>query len=182
MTERILYNLLQIFVVIAFAPLVEGVTTRLKENLQSKSGPSIFQPYSDLRKLLHKDELVSEHSSWIFRAAPYVAFASPVFVALLIPDADAISAVLRVHGRHARRWLHPGARRLLRRAGRGGHRQPLRANGRQPHPHGRLPCRAGLHRGVPDGVVRGRLDHPLHRTATLDLPHRQHLRAVAMSS
>jgi formate hydrogenlyase subunit 4 len=85
MTERILYNLLQIFVVIAFAPLVEGVTTRLKENLQSKSGPSIFQPYRDLRKLLHKDELVSEHSSWIFRAAPYVAFASPVFVALLIP-------------------------------------------------------------------------------------------------
>jgi formate hydrogenlyase subunit 4 len=85
MAERILYNLLQVAVVIAFAPLVEGVTTRLKEIVQSKRGPSVFQPYRDLWKLLHKDEIVSEYSSWIFRAAPYVAFSAPVFVALLIP-------------------------------------------------------------------------------------------------
>jgi formate hydrogenlyase subunit 4 len=82
---RILYNLLQVAVVVAFAPLVEGVTNRLKEIVQSRRGPSIFQPYRDLRKLLHKDEIVSEYSSWIYRAAPYVAFAAPVFVTLLIP-------------------------------------------------------------------------------------------------
>jgi formate hydrogenlyase subunit 4 len=85
MADRILYDLLQVAVVIAFAPLVEGVVNRLKENLQSKAGPSIFQPYRDLWKLLHKDEIVSEYSSWIFRAAPYVAFTAPVSVALLIP-------------------------------------------------------------------------------------------------
>jgi formate hydrogenlyase subunit 4 len=85
MLERIVYNLVQVFVVVAFAPLIEGVVSRLKEMLQSKQGPSIFQPYRDIWKLLHKDEIVSEHSSWIFRAAPYVAFAAPVFVALLIP-------------------------------------------------------------------------------------------------
>jgi len=85
MFERIAYNLLQVFVVVAFAPLVEGVVSRLKEILQSKRGPSIFQPYRDIWKLLHKDEIVSEHGSWVFRAAPYVAFAAPVFVALLIP-------------------------------------------------------------------------------------------------
>ncbi len=85
MAERIAYNLLQVFVVIACAPLVEGVTNRLKEILQSKRGPNIFQPYRDLWKLLHKDEIVSDRSSWIFRAAPYVSFAAPVFVALLIP-------------------------------------------------------------------------------------------------
>ena len=85
MLERIVYNLLQVLVVMAFAPLVEGVTSRLKEILQSKRGPSIFQPYRDLWKLLHKDEIVSDQSSWIFRAAPYVAFSAPVFVALLIP-------------------------------------------------------------------------------------------------
>jgi formate hydrogenlyase subunit 4 len=85
MLARIGYNLLQVFVVLAFAPLVEGVASRLKEILQSKRGPSIFQPYRDIWKLLHKDEIVSEYSSWIFRAAPYVAFAAPIFVALLIP-------------------------------------------------------------------------------------------------
>src|SRR5271168_5311261 len=85
MSERILYNLLQVAIVIGFAPLAEGVTSRLKEILQSKRGPSVFQPYRDLWKLLHKDEIVSEETSWIFRAAPYVAFTAPVFVTLLIP-------------------------------------------------------------------------------------------------
>jgi formate hydrogenlyase subunit 4 len=85
MLERIVYNLIQVLVVVAFAPLAEGVTTRLKEMLQSKRGPSVLQPYRDIRKLLHKDEIVSEQSSWIFRAAPYFAFTAPVFVALLIP-------------------------------------------------------------------------------------------------
>jgi formate hydrogenlyase subunit 4 len=84
-TARILYNLLQVAVVVAFAPLVEGVTNRLKEIVQSKRGPSIFQPYRDLWKLLHKDEIVSDYSSWLYRAAPYVAFAAPIFVTLLIP-------------------------------------------------------------------------------------------------
>jgi formate hydrogenlyase subunit 4 len=81
----IAYNLLQVIVVVAFAPLVEGLVSRLKEMIQSKRGSSIFQPYRDIWKFLHKDEIVSEQSSWIFRAAPYVAFAAPVFVTLLIP-------------------------------------------------------------------------------------------------
>ena len=70
MIERMVYNIIQVAVVVAFAPLVEGVTIRLKEILQSKRGPSIFQPYRDIWKLLHKDEIVSEHSSWIFRTRP----------------------------------------------------------------------------------------------------------------
>ena len=85
MSERILYNLLQVLVVMAFAPLVSGVTSRLKEMLQSKRGPSIFQPYRDLWKLFHKDEIVSEDSSWIFRFTPYMVFVAPIFVTLLIP-------------------------------------------------------------------------------------------------
>lgn len=85
MIERILYNLLQVLMIMAAAPLVDGVLNRLKEIVQSKRGPSIFQPYRDIWKLLHKDEIVSEHASWIFRAAPYVTFIAPIFVALLIP-------------------------------------------------------------------------------------------------
>lgn len=83
--ERILFNFLQVAVVLIFAPLAAGVLNRLKERIQSKRGPSIFQPYRDLWKLFHKDEVVSEDSTWIFRAAPYLVFVTPVFVALLIP-------------------------------------------------------------------------------------------------
>ncbi len=85
MTQKILFNLLQVIVVMVFAPLVAGVLNKLKEMVQSKKGPSIFQPYRDIWKLFHKDEVVSEDSTWIFRLTPYVVFITPIFVTLLIP-------------------------------------------------------------------------------------------------
>ncbi len=85
MAQRLLFNVLQVLVVIGFAPLVKGVLVRLKERVQSRQGPSIFQPYRDLIKLFHKDEVVSEQSSWIFRFTPYMVFIAPIFVTLLIP-------------------------------------------------------------------------------------------------
>ncbi len=85
MFNHIIFNLIQVLVVMAFAPLASGVASRLKERVQSKRGPSIFQPYRDLWKLFHKDEIVSEDSSWIFRFTPYIVFVTPIFVTLLIP-------------------------------------------------------------------------------------------------
>jgi len=85
MVNKIVFNVIQVMVVMACAPLVKGILTRLKENVQSKQGPSIFQPYRDIWKLFHKDEVVSEESSWIFRFTPYIVFVTPIFVALLIP-------------------------------------------------------------------------------------------------
>jgi len=85
MIERIAYNLLQVAFVAALAPLFEGCIQRLEENLQSRRGPSVLQPYRDIWKLLHKDQVVSEHACWIFRFAPLLAFVAPLFVALLIP-------------------------------------------------------------------------------------------------
>ncbi len=85
MLHRVLINALQVLTVLALSPLVSGVLSRLKEIVQSKRGPSIFQPYLDLWKLFHKDEVLSADSSWIFRATPYIVFVAPVFVTLLIP-------------------------------------------------------------------------------------------------
>lgn len=85
MTAHVVINLLQALSVLLFAPLAKGVLNRLKERLQSRRGPPILQPYFDLWKLFHKDEVVSDKSSWIFRAAPYVVFIAPLVVTLLIP-------------------------------------------------------------------------------------------------
>jgi len=85
MFNRVLFNLIQVLVVMGFSPLVSGVLSRLKEMIQSKHGPSIFQPYRDIWKYFHKDEIVSEESSWIFRFTPYIVFVTPIFVTLLIP-------------------------------------------------------------------------------------------------
>ncbi len=85
MSKYILFNILQVLVVMFFSPLAIGVLNRLKEIVQSKRGPSIFQPYRDLIKLFSKDEVVSQESSWIFRVTPYIVFIAPIFVTLLIP-------------------------------------------------------------------------------------------------
>ncbi|HVB39169.1 MAG TPA: NADH-quinone oxidoreductase subunit H [Vicinamibacterales bacterium] len=85
MGQMILFNAVQVFVVVTLAPLVSGVLSRLKEIVQSKRGPSVFQPYLDLWKLFHKDEVISDQSSWIFRFTPYLVFVTPIVVALLIP-------------------------------------------------------------------------------------------------
>ncbi|EQD62893.1 NADH-quinone oxidoreductase subunit H [Metallibacterium sp.] len=85
MFEHVVINIMQLAYVLLLAPLAKGVLNRMKERLQGKAGPSIFQSYYDLRKLFAKDEIVSEQSSWIFRAAPYVAFIAPLLVTLLIP-------------------------------------------------------------------------------------------------
>jgi len=85
MLRTIGYNLIQLLFVISFAPLYAGVLSRFKENIQSKRGPSIFQPYRDLWKLFHKDEVISSETTWIFRATPYLVFVVPLFVTGLIP-------------------------------------------------------------------------------------------------
>jgi formate hydrogenlyase subunit 4 len=83
--NRLLWNALQVATILFVSPLIAGILNQLKEIVQSKRGPSILQPYRDLWKLFHKDQILSARSSWVFRATPYVVFVTPIFVALLIP-------------------------------------------------------------------------------------------------
>jgi formate hydrogenlyase subunit 4 len=83
--QAIAFNVVQILFVLGFAPLYSGVLSRFKEIVQSKRGPSIFQPYRDLWKLFHKDQVISLETTWIFRITPYLVFITPIFVTILIP-------------------------------------------------------------------------------------------------
>ncbi|HTU83522.1 MAG TPA: NADH-quinone oxidoreductase subunit H [Candidatus Acidoferrales bacterium] len=85
MTQSIALNLVQLAFVLGLSPLFAGVLARCKEIVQSKRGPSILQPYRDLYKLIGKEERLPEQSSWIFRTTPYLVFATPLVVTLLIP-------------------------------------------------------------------------------------------------
>ena len=85
LVTHLLINLVQVFFLLIFAPLLEGVIKRLEEIIQGKRGPSIFQPYFDILKLFGKNEVVSEETTWVFRFAPLINFVMPIFVALLIP-------------------------------------------------------------------------------------------------
>lgn len=80
-------NILKIFIIAASAPLVSGFIRKVKNNIRMRKGPGVFQPYYNLMKLSGKDEVISGATSWIFRAAPVVVFASiaSAFILLLMP-------------------------------------------------------------------------------------------------
>lgn len=85
MAAEILIEFVQLLVVALGAPLLVGLVRRLKARLQGRRGATIFQPYADLRKLLIKEAVVSENSSWIFRFTPYVLVATMLLSALVVP-------------------------------------------------------------------------------------------------
>jgi formate hydrogenlyase subunit 4 len=80
-----LIQVLQSVVVLAGAPLYAGVITRAEAIVGSKRGPSVLQPYRDLAKLLRKGSAVSDQASWVFRGAPFVAFACYLTVSVIVP-------------------------------------------------------------------------------------------------
>jgi formate hydrogenlyase subunit 4 len=85
MVNSVLLQVLQVLTVLCCAPLLRGVINQLKALVQSKRGPSIWQPYRDLWKLLQKGSVVSEYATWIYHVTPYLTFITPLVVAMLIP-------------------------------------------------------------------------------------------------
>lgn len=53
--------------------------------MQNRQGASMLQPYRDLWKLFHKDEVISKHASWIFRIVPFALFTITLVLATGIP-------------------------------------------------------------------------------------------------
>jgi formate hydrogenlyase subunit 4 len=80
-----LLGLAQAGLALALAPGVVGLIRWLKARLQNRLGAPWWQPYLDLRKLFSKEVIVSPNASWLFRAAPFVIFASTAAIAFLVP-------------------------------------------------------------------------------------------------
>lgn len=83
--EALLGGLLQAALAAAGAPLVVGALRTLKARLVGRRGPSVLQPYADLRKLLGKEPVTSATTSWIFRATPWILAATSLVAAMLVP-------------------------------------------------------------------------------------------------
>ena len=83
--NNLIYIFLQALTILMLAPLVNGLIRKMKAFIQKRQGASIFQMYYDLYKLVRKGSVVSEVSSWIFKATPYIFFASALVAAMLVP-------------------------------------------------------------------------------------------------
>ncbi|MFA5947650.1 MAG: NADH-quinone oxidoreductase subunit H [Candidatus Gracilibacteria bacterium] len=77
--------IIQIVLTPLASPLCIGIIKKIKAKFQNRQGASIFQPYRDLWKLLHKDEIISKDASWIFRSAPFIIFTITLIVGACIP-------------------------------------------------------------------------------------------------
>ncbi len=77
--------LLQGLLFLLGAPLLAGWVRFIKARLQNRRGPSLLQPLRDLHKLFGKEALVANTASIVFRAAPYIVFASTLVAVSIVP-------------------------------------------------------------------------------------------------
>lgn len=67
------------------SPLCIGIVRKVKAYMQNRRGSSITQPYYDLWKLFHKDEVIAKNASWIFYQTPFLLFGLSILLPLGIP-------------------------------------------------------------------------------------------------
>jgi formate hydrogenlyase subunit 4 len=81
-----LSQLLQLAIALVLAPLLVGWVNQCRSWLSNKSAPSLFLPYRTIRKLFHKDAVVAENASPIFRITPYIVFGAMTLAAAIVPS------------------------------------------------------------------------------------------------
>jgi len=81
----ILLQLFQDALVVLIAPLLLGWVNQCRAWLQNRSGAGVLQPYRNLIKLFHKDAVLANNASPLFRFTPYILFASMWLAAALVP-------------------------------------------------------------------------------------------------
>src|SRR5437773_11784999 len=79
-------QLWQLALALLLAPLLLGWVNQCRAWLQNKSAPSLLLPYRTIRKLFHKDAVVAENASPIFRITPYIVFSAMALAAAIVPS------------------------------------------------------------------------------------------------
>lgn len=75
----------EVVLAIALAPLFTGWIAQCRAWMQNRTAPPLTQHYRMLRKLFNKDAVLANDASPLFRATPYILFATMVLAAAIIP-------------------------------------------------------------------------------------------------
>ncbi|MBF0547479.1 MAG: NADH-quinone oxidoreductase subunit H [Candidatus Riflebacteria bacterium] len=79
------------------APLLQGVITNTKAFFAGRQGPTLWQPYYDLFKLLRKSSVYSDTTTWVFRLGPIAGLAIEVLCLVFLPLGN-LRAAFSFHG------------------------------------------------------------------------------------
>lgn len=85
MISSVFSQLFQTLLIVVLAPLLLGWVNQCRAWLQNRRGAGVLQPYRVLHKLFHKDAVLADNASSLFRTAPYLQFACMVLVASIVP-------------------------------------------------------------------------------------------------
>lgn len=73
-------------IILLLAPFIMlGVVKKTKAFWSGRKGVSIFQPLWDFLRLMNKDTIYSKTTSWVFKFAPIIGFASILFASIFVP-------------------------------------------------------------------------------------------------
>ncbi len=75
----------QVVAVAVGGPVLVGVMRKVRCRLEGRDGPPILQPLKDIRKLLRKERIRPDQSTWIFPLAPVVLVATVAVAAAIAP-------------------------------------------------------------------------------------------------
>jgi formate hydrogenlyase subunit 4 len=78
-------TILHLVLVLAMPPLLLGVIGKTKAAFAGRVGAPYLQPYYDLSRLMRKGVVISDTTTWLFKAGPVVTLASTLLASLLIP-------------------------------------------------------------------------------------------------
>jgi formate hydrogenlyase subunit 4 len=83
--DFLVYGIINTLSVVFIAPLFVSLVKKVKAWTQGRQGPSIFQMYYTIAKLLKKEVIYSPDASWITRIAPWVCIAAILVASLFVP-------------------------------------------------------------------------------------------------
>ncbi|MEI7620901.1 MAG: NADH-quinone oxidoreductase subunit H [Candidatus Moraniibacteriota bacterium] len=83
--NSIFATILQAVFVLLIAPFAMGMVRFCKARLQGRLGASPLLPYYTFATLFKKEMVISDVTSWIFRAVPFVVLATSMMLAFVLP-------------------------------------------------------------------------------------------------
>jgi len=90
---NIYYCIIQIVLALIFAPILLGFINKTKAFFAGRKGQSLFQLYYDIFKLLKKDYVYSNTTTWIFKIAPAIILGTALTIITMIPTSGNYSLI-----------------------------------------------------------------------------------------
>lgn len=84
---------IKLFLFPILAPLCIGFIGKVKAYMQNRKGAPVYQPYLDLWKLFHKDEVIAKDASWIFKWVPFLLFGISILLPIGVPFISSAESV-----------------------------------------------------------------------------------------